>query len=171
MAVLLNAARLDFDQKLSFSSLSAVAAVTRYDDSTEAEMVERVKGMEIVITKEIAVPGSVIRQFPSSVRIICEAGTGFNNIDLAACKERGIVVCNVPAYSTTAVAQLVITFVLNFSCSLMMRQQMLLTGDRSNFTGTLTPPHFELEGKVMGLIGGSGSIGSKVGFALPNTAH
>jgi glycerate dehydrogenase len=96
------------------------------------------------------------------VRIICEAGTGFNNIALSACKEKGIMVCNVPAYSAGAVSQLVITYILNFSSSLVEQQRMLWAGDKSNFMSALQPPHFELEGKILGLIGGGGSIGGKV---------
>jgi glycerate dehydrogenase len=47
---------------------------------------------------------------------IVQAGTGYNNIDLDAAKTRGITVCNVPSYSSDAVAQLVVTFALNFRC-------------------------------------------------------
>jgi len=50
----------------------------------------------------------VIKQFPSCVKLIAEAGTGFNNIDIEVARERGITVCNIPAYSNDAVAQLVI---------------------------------------------------------------
>ena len=64
--MLLNAARIDFDRKLSFSSLSAVAEVSRYDDSTEAQMVERAQGKEIVITKEIQVISSLLLKFRCS---------------------------------------------------------------------------------------------------------
>jgi len=108
------------------------------------------------------VSGSVIAQFPDSVKLIQEAGTGFNNIDLAAAKAKGITVCNCPAYSSDAVAQLVITFVLNFSCSMVPQMRMLSQGNRDNFTKCLQVPHFELGGKTIGLIGGSGGIGSKV---------
>ena len=161
-AVLLNAARLDFDNRLDFSALSAVAELSRFDESTPEEIVARVAGQEIVITKELPVPGELIARFSDSVRLICEAGTGYNNIDLAAAREKGIAVCNAPAYSTDAVAQLVITFVLNFSASLIAQQRMLWQGNRDNFSKSLQLPHFELAGKVLGLIGGSGAIGSKV---------
>ena len=56
-----------------------------------------------------------VHLLPPSVKLICEAGTGYNNVDLDAAKRRGIVVCNVPTYSTDAVAHLVVTHVLNFS--------------------------------------------------------
>ena len=161
-AVLLNAARLDFDNRLDFSALSAVAELSRFDESTPEEIVARVAGQEIVITKELPVPGELIARFPDSVRLVCEAGTGYNNIDLAAARAKGIAVCNAPAYSTDAVAQLVITFVLNFSASLIPQQRMLWQGNRDNFSKSLQLPHFELAGKTLGLIGGSGAIGSKV---------
>jgi glycerate dehydrogenase len=139
-----------------------VAELSRFDESTPEEIVARVAGQEIVITKELPVPGELIARFSDSVRLICEAGTGYNNIDLAAAKAKRIAVCNAPAYSTDAVAQLVITFVLNFSASLIPQQRMLWQGNRDNFSKSLQLPHFELAGKVLGLIGGSGAIGSKV---------
>jgi len=162
-AVLVNAGRLDFDRGLNLSKLEAVAELVRFEsDASPEEILERVQGVEIVITKEIPVPGSVIEQFPASVRLIQEAGTGFNNIDLEAAKKKGITVCNCPAYSSDAVAHLVVTFMLNFSCSLVPQMRMLQQGNRDNFTKCMQVPHFELGGKTLGLIGGSGGIGSKV---------
>lgn len=160
--VLLNAERLDFDSKLSFAALEKLAPVTRYDVSSPAESPGRTEGVEVVITKELPVPADLIEAFSPSVKLICEAGTGYNNIDIAAARKRGIAVCNVPAYSNDAVAQLVITFCLTFSCSLVQQQRMLWKNDRSNFSKCLQVPHFELQGKILGLIGGGGTIGSKV---------
>lgn len=162
-AVLVNAGRLDFDEGLDLSSMGKVVELTRFDpDAKPEEILERVQGQEIVITKEIPVPGAIISQFPDSVKVIQEAGTGFNNIDLAAAKAKGITVLNCPAYSSDAVAQLVITFILNFSCSLVPQMRMLSKGNLDNFTKCLQVPHFELGGKTLGLIGGTGGIGSKV---------
>lgn len=161
-SIILNVAKLDFDRRLDLSSLSAVTDVTVYDDSTPDETIERVEGAEIVVTKELPVGADLLSRFPSSVRLICEAGTGYNNIDIAAARQKGIAVCNVPAYSTEAVAQLVITYILNFSCSLVPQQRMLWEGDLGNFTGALRVPHFELGGKTLGIIGGSGAIGGRV---------
>lgn len=163
-AVIINAGRLNFDKGIDFSKLAdAVASISVYEtDASPEEILKRVEGQEIVITKEIPVPGDIILRFPPSVRLIQEAGTGFNNIDLAAAKEKGITVCNCPAYSSDAVAHLVITFMLNFSCSLVPQMRMLAKGNLDNFTKCLQVPHFELGGKTLGLIGGSGGIGSKV---------
>lgn len=159
--VILNGAKLDFDNKLDFSSLSKLTAVTRYEVSNDEEILERVKGQHIIITKELPVGRDLISQFPSSVELICEAGTGYNNIDITAARERNIAVCNIPSYSTEAVAQLVITFLLNLSSSLIQQQVMLQKKNFDNFTKHLQVPHFELQDKTLGIIG-AGAIGREV---------
>lgn len=103
-----------------------------------------------------------IASLPASVKLIVEAGTGYNNIDLEACNKREIMVCNVPSYSSTAVASLVLTFMLSQSCSLVQQQRKLFQNDLESWKTLGSLPHFELEGKIVGLIGGRGAIGSKV---------
>lgn len=166
--VFLNAAKLDFDTRLDFSPLDKTTTFTKYDTSSDAEILERVKDQNIIITKELPVGRNLISQFPPSVKVICEAGTGYNNIDIAAAREKGIAVCNVPAYSTDAVGHLVITFILNLSCSLIRQQNMLQRKNFANFTKQLKVPHFEVQGKTLGVIG-AGDIGQaamKVALAL-----
>ena len=166
--VFLNATKLDFDQKLDFSSVQALTELTNYDDSSNEQILERVQGQTVVITKEMPVGKDVISQFPDSVKLICEAGTGYNNIDIVAAREKGISVCNIPSYSTVAVAQLAMTFVMNLSASLPQQQSMLERKDFSNFTKFLQVPHFEVAGKTLGVIG-AGAIGResiKIGVAL-----
>lgn len=100
--------------------------------------------------------GDMIRDLPESVKMICEAGTGYNNIDIYMAKSRDIKVCNVPAYSSQAVAHLVTSFVLNLSTSLS-RVQL-----RNGFAPSGFAPHFELNGQVMGIIGASGATGKQL---------
>lgn len=159
--VFLNAAKVDFDKKLDFSSLNKFVALTKYAESSHEDILERVKNMNIIITKELPLGRDLIAQLPSSVHLICEAGTGYNNIDIAAAREKNITVCNVPGYSTEAVAQLVLTFILNFSASLTLQQTMIKRGEFDNFTKYLQVPHRELQNKTLGVIG-SGSIGQQV---------
>lgn len=159
--VFLNSARVDFDQQLDFSQLSAFGSLTKYDESSDEEILERVKGQHIVLTKELPLSGHLIEQFPSTVKLICEAGTGYNNIDLEAARRKGIAVCNVPGYSTEAVAQLVITFMLNLSSSMVQQQEMLRNEDFTNFTSHLQVPHLEIQNKTLGILG-AGSIGNQV---------
>jgi glycerate dehydrogenase len=146
---------------LDFSQLAKLTTVTKYDASSDKEILDRVKEQNIIITKELPVGKELIAQFPPSVKLICEAGTGYNNIDIAAAKEKNITVCNVPGYSTEAVAQLAITFILSLSASLTKQQIMLKQKNHDNFTKHLTVPHVEIQNKTLGIIG-SGSIGQQV---------
>jgi glycerate dehydrogenase len=161
-----NAGRWNWDTALDFAALQEVVSLESceadhpFDDEILGLMTETT---EVVVTKEIPIKADLIERFPPSVRLLVEGGTGFNNVDMAACISRGITVCNVPAYSQDAVAHLVITFVLNHSCSLVEQQHLIKAGDRSNgFAEPLRTPHFELGGLTIGLIGGGGNIGSKV---------
>jgi len=160
--VFLNSARLNFDNKLNFSSIDGLTTLTKYDISSDKKILERVKDQNIIITKEMPLGRDLISQFPPSVKLICEAGTGYNNIDIVAAREKNITVCNVPSYSTEGVAHLVITYILNFSSSLIQQQIMLKQKNFDNFTKHLGVPHFELKDKTLGVIGGYGSIGREV---------
>ena len=76
---------------------------------------------QVVVTKEMPVGGDLIRQFPDSVKLICEAGTGYNNLDLEAARQKGITVCNIPAYSSKRVAHTAVMMILNLSSSMQPR--------------------------------------------------
>lgn len=164
--VIANAGRWNWDTALDLSALEEVAEVASCasDHPPDDEILALVNdNTAVLITKEISVSAELIRRLPESVRLLVEAGTGYNNVDMTAAKLKGITVCNVPAYSQEAVAHLVISFVLNHSCSLVEQQMLIAAGDRSNgFTAPLRTPHFELGGQTIGLIGGGGNIGSKV---------
>ena len=157
--VVLNGGRINYDCNAGYDDIAS--EVTVYEDSAEEEILPRVQGYSVVVTKEIPVPGHIIRQFPDSVKLICEAGTGYNNIDLEAAREKGITVCNVPNYSTQRVAQTVLLLMLNLASSMTVQQRMLLNGDHSNFTDRLKVPHVELNDKVLGVVG-VGNIGREV---------
>ena len=175
-----NAGRLDFDGKLNLHSLSQalglssggggeennnknknINTLTAHQDSSPSPDVvaERSRGHNCIVTKEIEIDIDVL---PTSVKLICEAGTGFNNIDIEKAKKRGIRVTNVPEYSTEAMSHLVITSILNSSASMIKQQKMLERNERAHFTNFSGLPHFELEGKKVGLIGGNGTIGKRV---------
>lgn len=159
--VFLNSAKLDFDNKLNLLPLINLTNFTKYNESNNMEILERVKDQNIVITKELPIGRDLITQFPSSVKLICEAGTGYNNIDIVAAREKNITVCNIPGYSTEAVAQLAITFILNLISSLVPQQIILKQNNFDNFTKYLQLPHFEIQKKTLGVIG-AGTIGQKV---------
>jgi len=133
--VVLNAKKMNFDGKLDFSILSS--DVTVYDDTTEQQLPERIQGADIIVTKEMPVNAEMIQRFPESVKLICEAGTGYNNIDLEVARKRGITVCNIPAYSTERVAHTAIMMILNLSSAMQIQMKMLACGNHDNFTKNL----------------------------------
>ena len=157
--VVVNASKMNYDHALDFSILSNDVQV--YDDSTNEELIERIQGARVVVTKELPVNAELLSQFPDTVKLIVEAGTGYNNIDLNAAKERGITVCNIPAYSTERVAHTVIMMILNFASTMQQQIGMLAKGDRSNFTKYLQVSHTEVNGKTLGVVG-AGHIGMEV---------
>ena len=157
--VVVNASKMNYDHALDFSVLSSDVQV--YDDSTNEELIERIQGARVVVTKELPVGADLLSQFPDTVKLIVEAGTGYNNIDLNAAKAKGITVCNIPAYSTERVAHTVIMMILNFASTMQKQIGMLAKGDRSNFTKHLQVSHTEVNGKTLGVVG-AGLIGMEV---------
>ena len=164
--VVLNAAKMNFDGNLDFSVLSE--DVTVYDDTDQHQLLARIQGAAVVVTKEMPVGGDLIRQFPDSVKLICEAGTGYNNLDLEAARQKGITVCNIPAYSSQRVAHTAIMLLLCLSSSMGAQIRMLERGDRSNFTRCLGLDHVEVNGKTIGLIGAGNNpmVGMTVACAV-----
>lgn len=157
--VVLNAAKMNYDGRLDFSILSD--DVTVYDDTTPNELLERIRDAAVVVTKEMPVGGDLIRQFPNSVKLLCEAGTGYNNLDVSAAREMGITVCNIPAYSSNRVAHTAIMMLLNLSSSMQVQMKMLAHGNHDNFTKSLQVNHVEVNEKTLGIIG-AGNIGREV---------
>ena len=164
--VIVNAAKMNYDELLDFSVCSEDTAV--YANSTTEEFLERIKDADAVVTKEYPVTKELFAGFPDSVKLLVEAGTGYNNIDLAAAREHGITVCNIPAYSSERVAQTAIMFMLNLASTMQVQLRMLERGDRRNFHEHLLVPHVELNGKTLGLIGcgGIGSETAKIAHAM-----
>ena len=160
--VVLNAAKMDYDGRLDLSQLSP--DLTVYPDSAPEQILERVRGAAVVVTKELVIDASLLSRFPDSVKLICEAGTGYNNLAMDAARAKGITVCNIPAYSTQRVAQTALMLMLNLSSSMGAQLAILARGDRSNFTDCLKVDHVELNGKTLGLVG-TGNIGRAVARA------
>jgi glycerate dehydrogenase len=152
---IMNCERLNYDKQVDFTPLMKLGRIEKYDSTTQDEILKRVHGQEIIITKELSLSKEVILDFPETVRMICEAGTGYNNIHIEAAKRKNIKVCNVPDYSSEAVAHLVVTYILNLSASLARQQEAMLRQPAD-------VPHFELRGKTLGIIGGTGKIAQRL---------
>lgn len=157
--VVLNGEVVNYDHQIDWSKLPG--DVTAYDSTSQDKIIERIQGATVVVTKEMPMPGEIIRQFPDSVKMVCEAGTGFNNYDIDALKERGIVLTNIPAYSTQRVAHTAIMLMMNLASSMQEQMRMLAVGNHDNFSKHLMVTHEELNGKTLGVIG-FGNIGRTV---------
>lgn len=168
-AIFLNSARLNYDKQLDYSRLSSLTQLHINNVDTVASHDEiltllQTHQPEIIITKEMEVPSSVLLdpKFPSTVKLLCEAGTGYNNLPILQARERSIDVCNIPTYSNESVAHMVITYIMNFSAAMFDQARMLYKEEnRVNFK-VFQHPIYEITDKSLGLIGGSGTIGTNV---------
>lgn len=157
--VVLNGQRMNYDHRLDYSVLSDEVKV--YEQTSPEQIIERIQGYDIVVTKEMPVSGDILSQFPDSVKLIVEAGTGYNNLDIEAARKKGITVCNIPAYSTERVAHTAIMMIMNLSSSMRQQISMLNKNDHANFTQCMQVNHVEINGKTLGVIG-AGNIGREV---------
>ena len=157
--VVLNGQKVNYDGRIDYHVLGEDVAV--YEDSAPEEILPRLAGAAVAVPKELVLTPEQVLAMPESVKLICEPGTGYNNIPLEAAKQKGIIVCNIPSYSTQRVAHTAIMMLLALSSNMQRQQTMLARGDHSNFTRALQVSHTEVNGKTLGIVG-AGSIGRQV---------
>ena len=147
---------------LNWQPLRALGECTIYDRSAPAEVVSRATGAAIVLTNKVRMTREVIGHLPD-LRYIGVLATGVDAIDLAAAAERGIVVANVPAYSTASVAQLTFALLLELTHHVGHHSAGVREGAwvKSPDFAYWDFPLVELAGLQMGLIG-FGAIGQAV---------
>ncbi len=127
------------------------------------EVIRRCTGADIVLTNKVQFTDEIMAALPQ-LKLIAVQATGYNIIDTAAASRRGIVVCNVPGYSTDSVAQLTFAFILDFFAGVGQQSEAVHQGKWSravDFT-FYTRQIRELAGKTLGIFG-FGTIGQKVG--------
>lgn len=139
---------------------------TFFDETKPQERVERIKGAQIVVTNKVVLTEEILKS-SSELKLVCVAATGYNNVDLAAAKKEGILVCNVPNYSTASVVQLTIAFIFALATNLLSYTQATKEGrwQRSSLFCCLDYPIMELEGKKLGIIG-YGQLGKQVAHLM-----
>ena len=147
---------------LDWSPLSATGSLTVYDRTPPEVVVERAAGAEILLTNKTPLPRSVLEALPD-LKFIGVLATGYNVVDIAAAKERGIPVANVPGYGTPAVAQHVFALLLELTQRTGLHSDSVRAGDwtRSVDWCYWRAPLVELSGLTMG-IAGYGAIGQAV---------
>lgn len=147
---------------LSWEAFEKLGDVTVYDRTPAEKTLERMQDAEIVITNKTVITRELIAAC-DKLRYLGVLATGYNVIDIEAAKERQIPVCNVPGYSTQAVAQMTFSLLLELTAHAALHNMSVHAGDwcRSQDFCYWKAPYVDLAGKTMGLIG-FGSIGQAV---------
>ena len=147
---------------VSFDEIYKLGEVREFPLTPVDKIVENVGDAEIVLCNKTPFTADVLRACPN-LKYIGLCATGYNNVDIKTCNELGITVCNVPAYSTAAVAQLVFSFILHFASRTSAYNKFVRNGGwiKSETFSDFLYPIQELAGKTIGIIG-YGSIGRKV---------
>ena len=147
---------------LSWDALAALGDLTVYDRTAPADVVARAAGADAAFTNKVVLDAAAIEALPS-LRFIGVLATGYNNVDIVAARRAGIDVCNVPAYSTHSVAQLVFAHILQIANHVGRHSTSVKKGGWQHcqdFSYRLTPI-IELAGLTIGIYG-LGNIGKEV---------
>jgi len=148
------------EQSYTLGDLDLTALITQLDDwvrypaTTDAQRYERLEYASIAVINKVRLDAQLIASLPH-LKLILLTATGTDNVDLGACRARGITVCNVGDYGTPSVAQHVFSLILALSTSLLDYVSETTSGAWSQAThfSTLSYPISELQGKTLGLIG------------------
>lgn len=147
---------------LSWDAYREFGELTVYDRTPAEEVIERSKDADVLIVNKTRLNEDVISRLPK-LKLILEAATGYDNIDVSAARRHGIPVCNVPGYARDAVAQMVVAMMLH-SCSKVGYYSNEVRNGRwssSRDFSFLTLPINELGCLSLAIVG-FGSIGSQV---------
>ena len=128
--------------------------ITLHPTSTDAEVDERIAGVEFILTNKLNITRARMRAVPG-LRFIGLTATGTNNVDLEAARELGIAVCNIREYCTVSVTQHVLGSILLLTHRLREYGQAAIDGTWSQSEQFTVPgaPIRELSGKVLGIVG------------------
>ena len=147
---------------LDWSGLRAIdPGLVTYDATAPERVVERAKDAEILLVNKVKLTREVLEQLPA-LRYVGVLATGYDNVDCAAAREKGVVVTNVPGYSTDSVAQLVFALLLELCHQTGHHSDTVKAGRWANqpYYCYWDSPLIELAGKTMGIFG-LGKIGRR----------
>lgn len=146
----------------SLAEIAALGEFVCYPSSTPEEARARIQDADVVILNKVVVNQAFLDAAPR-LKLVCEAGTGINNIDVPLCEARGVAVRNVASYSTDSVAQTAWMHILNLAGRAFHYQSFVTSGaySRNPVHVDYAHPFTELSGKTLGIVG-MGAIGQKV---------
>ena len=163
--VFLDSESLDRDD-IDFENLRSTLPSWKFHEQTlPKETIERVKDAEIVVSNKVVLDRAALQQ-ARSLKLVCVAATGTNNVDLVAAKELGISVCNVVHYATPSVVQHVFALISALNTKLLNYHEAVRSGswNRSDHFCLLDFPIRELDGLTLGIVG-YGELGKAVARA------
>ena len=146
----------------NLKKLQEFGKLTQYQTTAPSEVTERIRNQQIVITNKVVIDQAAMEAAPT-LKLICVAATGMNNVDLEYAEQQGITVKNVKGYSTDSVAQVTWSMIL----SLLQRpgeySHYVHSGEysQSDIFTHFDPPFWQVAGKRLGIIG-LGTIGQRV---------
>ena len=154
---------------LDWSPVERLGDVTLFDRTSADKIVERAADADVVLTNKVPFSADTLRQLPR-LRFICVLATGYNIIDTEAAARQGVVVANIPAYSTMSVAQMAFAHILNITNHVASYAREVADGKWTNcpdvcfWDSALT----ELAGKTMGIVGlgNTGMATARIAVAL-----
>lgn len=146
----------------SLAPIERLGELTAWPNSTPDETMRRVVDCDVLIVNKIKVNDRLLEAAPK-LRLVCEAGTVINNIDVEACSRHGVMVRNVAGYSTDSVVQETFMHILNLLGNGAYFDNVVKSGaySRSGLFTDYSRPFIEMAGKTLGIIG-LGAIGAKV---------
>jgi len=147
---------------LGWSAIEQFGTLTVYERTPVTDIVERCKNADIILTNKAPFDRTAINNL-TKLKLICVTATGYNIIDIAAAREQGIIVCNVPAYGTASVAQQTFALILELTNHTGIHARSVAQGEWESckdFSYTKAPL-IELAGKTLGIVG-LGNIGEQV---------
>ena len=157
---------------LSWDALESYGTVTVYDRTPRDQLAQRMADVDVAVSSKTVWDAEALGWAPR-LKMIALTSTGYNVVDLDAARARGIVVSNVPAYSTPDVAQMTFALLLELCLHVGEHSRLVMDGDwtRAKDFSFWSTPLVELAGKTMGIVG-MGSIGQAVGriaraFGMP----
>lgn len=139
------------------------AQIEEHQQTDPDQVASRIAGAEVVITNKVPINAEALAAAPK-LKLIAVAATGYDRIDLAACRSRGVTVCNIQGYAGNTVPEHTFALLLALQRSIVPYRQSVIDGrwETSNQFCYFDYPIADLSGKVMGVIG-DGALGKAVG--------
>ena len=147
---------------LSWQGIEALGSMQYYDRTSQVEVIDRCFNAAVIVTNKTIINAAVINT-ATQLKMIAVTATGYNNVDITAAKKKGVLVCNVPRYGTSSVAQHAFSLILQLTNHVGINAASVANGEWAAAEDWCysRKPIIELKDKILGIIG-MGKIGGQV---------